>query len=319
MKGIILVVIIVVNIFANCLQAKEKTKIAALVNGIPILETELINALKPYKDKIAGSETVYLKIRKEVLNKLIEEELVLQEAKAKEIIIAPGEIEQVISVIRNRFESEEKFRLAIKTNGMTIPEFREKIKEKLLREKVKDVELKSRLRIRREELDDFCKDYGIKVHAQHILVKTKKEALDILHQAQAGVDFTQLAIKHSLCPSRQVGGDLGFFGRGKMVREFEDAAFSMNKKGELSNVVKTKFGYHIIRFIAKKYPTQEEIDKIRKKLLDELYGRTYLITGQGLDFEIKRNLQQRFIGKKLELGYIKWVAELKNKAKIIKK
>lgn len=312
----ILIVAFVASIWANPLQAKEQNKIAALVNDVQISEAELIKALNPYKDKIAGSETVYLNVRKEVLNKLIEEELVLQEAKIKGIVIVPGEIDQIINVIRGRFDSEEKFRLAMETNGMTMAEFREKIKEKLLRERIKDIELKSRIRLTYSELDKFCKDYGINVHAQHILVKTKEEALDILHQAQAGVDFTQLATKHSLCPSRQVGGDLGFFGRGQMVREFEDAAFSMNKEGELSGVVETKFGYHIIRFIAKKEPSQQEVDKIKQALINELYGRTYLITGNGLDFEIKRDLQQRFIGKKLDLEYIRWISELKNKAKI---
>ncbi|MEW6096728.1 MAG: peptidylprolyl isomerase [bacterium] len=316
MKEITLITVFVVSIFANPLQAQAQTKTVALVNDVPILEAKLIQALKPYKDQIAGSKTVYLKIREKVLNELIEEELLLQEAKAKEIVIVQAEIEQIISVIRSRFESEEKFGLEVKTNGMSMVEFREKIKEKLLREKIKDIELKGRLRLTLEELNNFCKDYGIKVHAQHILVKTKKEALDILHQAQAGVDFTQLAIKHSLCPSHQVGGDLGFFGRGQMVREFENAAFAMNKEGQLSDVVETKFGYHIIRFIAKKDPTQDEIEEIKTALLNELHGRTYLVTGEGLNFEIKRNLEEKFIGKKLELAYETWLLELKNKAKI---
>jgi len=313
----ILIVVIISSILVNNhLDAKEQNKIVALVNDVQINEAQLIKALTPYKAEIAGSETVYLRIRKEVLNKLIEEELVLQEAKAKGIVIAEGEIDQIISVIRNRFESEEKFILELKANGMSMAEFRENIKQKLLREKIKDIELKSRLNLTHEELYNFCKEYGIKVHAQHILVKTKEEALDILRQAQTGVDFAQLATKYSLCPSNQVGGDLGFFKRGQMVREFEDAAFAMNKEGELSDVVETKFGYHIIRFIAKKDPSQDEIEEIKTALLNELYGRTYLVTGEGLNFEIKRNLEERFIGKKLELNYIKWLSELKSKAKI---
>lgn len=315
MKKIILL-IIVVSIFANSLQAKEQNKIVALVNAIPITEAKLSQALKPYEDEIAGSETVYLKIKEKVLNQLIEEELVLQEAKAKGIVVTEVEVYQIINVIKKRFESEEKFRLEVETSGMSMAEFREKIREKLLRERMKDVGSKSKLKLTYEELDNFCKDYGIKVHAQHILVKTKKEAQYILHQARLGADFAQLAITHSLCPSRQVGGDLGFFGRGQMVQEFEEAAFAMNEKGQLSDVVKTKFGYHIIRFIDKKYPSQDEIDEIKRSLLNELHGWTYLVVGEGLEFEIKRNLQERFIGKKLEVEYTNWLSELKNKARI---
>lgn len=314
MKKMILIVVFAVSIFAIPLQAKEQNKIAALVNDVPILETKLIKALEPYQDQIAGSETVYTEIRAKELNKLIEEQLMVQAAKTKGITIAEGEIDQIINIIKGRFESEEKFNLEV---GTTMAEFRERVREKLLCQKIKDIELKSQLRLTQQQLDDFCKDYGVKVHAQHILVKTEKEALDVLAKAQSGADFAQLATQNSLCPSWQVGGDLGFFGRGQMVREFEEAAFAMNKEGELSGVVKTQFGYHIIRFIAKKDPSPEEIDEIKKAVMNELYGITYLIVGQGLDFEIKRNLEERFIGKDLELFYIIWMADLKSKAKII--
>jgi peptidyl-prolyl cis-trans isomerase C len=83
------------------------------------------------------------------------------------------------------------------------------------------------------------------VRASHILVNTEQEANDILAQVKAGKKFSDLARQFSSCPSGQKGGDLGFFGRGQMVREFEDAAFSM-KKGQTSAPVRTPFGYHII-------------------------------------------------------------------------
>jgi len=85
-----------------------------------------------------------------------------------------------------------------------------------------------------------------KVKASHILVKKRSEAAKILDELRAGADFRELAKKHSLCSSGKKGGDLGFFTRGKMVKEFEKAAFSL-AKGELSGLVKTEFGYHIIK------------------------------------------------------------------------
>ena len=83
------------------------------------------------------------------------------------------------------------------------------------------------------------------VRASHILVNTEQEANDLLAQLRAGKKFSELAKQHSTCPSGKAGGDLGFFGRGQMVREFEEAAFSM-KKGQMSQPVRTPFGYHII-------------------------------------------------------------------------
>jgi parvulin-like peptidyl-prolyl isomerase len=84
------------------------------------------------------------------------------------------------------------------------------------------------------------------VHCAHILVKTETEAKKILERLGKGEKFANIARETSLCPSGKHGGDLGTFGRGKMVKEFETAAFAL-KKGETSQPVKTKFGYHIIK------------------------------------------------------------------------
>jgi parvulin-like peptidyl-prolyl isomerase len=84
------------------------------------------------------------------------------------------------------------------------------------------------------------------VRASHILVKKQSDAKKIMEDLKKGSSFSELAKTHSQCPSRKRGGDLGWFGRGKMVPEFEKAAFSL-KKGEISDLVKTQFGYHIIR------------------------------------------------------------------------
>lgn len=84
------------------------------------------------------------------------------------------------------------------------------------------------------------------VHAAHILVKTEQEAKDIKAKLDAGGSFRALAKECSLCPSGQQGGDLGFFGRGKMVQEFEEAAFA-TPTGQVSQPVETEFGWHLIK------------------------------------------------------------------------
>ncbi len=84
------------------------------------------------------------------------------------------------------------------------------------------------------------------VHCAHILVEKQSQALEILAKIQAGGDFAKLAQEYSTCPSRKRGGDLGTFSHGQMVRPFEEAAFKL-KPGETSGLVKTEFGYHIIK------------------------------------------------------------------------
>jgi peptidyl-prolyl cis-trans isomerase C len=85
-----------------------------------------------------------------------------------------------------------------------------------------------------------------KARASHILVKTEQEARDILNKLNVGESFAKLAEQHSLCPSKKRGGSLGEFGRGQMVKEFENAVFSA-KKGQIVGPVKTQFGWHIIK------------------------------------------------------------------------
>jgi len=85
-----------------------------------------------------------------------------------------------------------------------------------------------------------------KVHCAHILVKTEKEVNNVLERLKKGEKFSAIAKDVSLCPSKKRGGDLGTFGRGQMVKEFETAAFAL-EKGQISGIVKTQFGYHIIR------------------------------------------------------------------------
>ncbi len=90
-----------------------------------------------------------------------------------------------------------------------------------------------------------------KIRASHILVEKHPAAEAILEELKNGKSFSQLAKQHSTCPSRKRGGDLGFFGKGQMVKEFERAAFKL-KKDEVSDIVKTQFGYHIIKLTDKK-------------------------------------------------------------------
>ena len=88
----------------------------------------------------------------------------------------------------------------------------------------------------------------MQVHAAHILVKTEQDARKVLEDLKSGVAFSNEAMLKSICPSAKRGGDLGWFGRGMMVKEFENAAFS-GKKGELTGPIKTQFGWHIIKVL----------------------------------------------------------------------
>ncbi|MBK6738955.1 MAG: peptidyl-prolyl cis-trans isomerase [Haliea sp.] len=121
------------------------------------------------------------------------------------------------------------------------------------------------------------------VSAAHILIslegRTQEEALSratgILARLEAGEDFGALASEYSDDPgSKQSGGELGFFARGRMVKPFEDAAFAMTKPGEISTPVKSDFGYHLIRYNERRPEQQLSFEKVEPRILAEVKKRT---------------------------------------------
>lgn len=118
-----------------------------------------------------------------------------------------------------------------------------------------------------------------KVRASHILVSDEEKANEIISEIKEGLSFEDAAKKYSSCPSNAVGGDLGFFERGKMVPEFEDAAFAL-EINELSKPVKTQFGYHIIivkEKIEEKNKSFEEVkDIIYQQLIMQKQNEIYI-------------------------------------------
>ena len=121
------------------------------------------------------------------------------------------------------------------------------------------------------------------VRAAHILVDEEAKAEDLLNQINEGADFHQLASEHSSCPSGARGGDLGDFGRGQMVPEFEQAAFALNI-GEISGVVKSQFGYHLIKLLDKKetVPFTDVLPQIKQYLVTKKQNEMYSAFTQGL-------------------------------------
>ncbi|MBQ8174053.1 MAG: peptidylprolyl isomerase [Clostridia bacterium] len=134
------------------------------------------------------------------------------------------------------------------------------------------------VKVKDEEIISFYEENkdkmggGDTVNASHILVETEEEALRILDEIKAGLSFEDAAKKYSSCPSKEQGGNLGDFGHGQMVPEFEQAAFAM-EVGELSTPVKTQFGYHLIRLNGKKAGEPTPLSEVRDRIEAELLRR----------------------------------------------
>lgn len=154
--------------------------------------------------------------------------------------------------------------------------------------KTTDEELKEYYEKNRERF----KDMPERVRVRHILVPEEEEAKDLLKKITAGEDFVKLAKEHSICPSAKNGGDLGYFSRGRMAPLFEEAAFKL-KKGEVSDVVRTNFGFHIIKMEDHKQAGASNFN------------------------DVKFEIEQAVVFQKKDQKIRDLIAQLKSKAKII--
>jgi len=160
------------------------------------------------------------------------------------------------------------------------PQIKERIQmleDQILLESIIDELKKEQLKVTDEEIEKFWeehKDMFIKpqrVRVSHILVDNKSKAEEILKKIKEGASFSELAKKYSLDrESAQRGGDLGYFERGIMVPEFEKAAFSLGEIGEISPLVKTPFGWHIIKLTGKKTAESKTKDEAKEDIIAQI-------------------------------------------------
>ena len=229
---------------------------------------------------------VFKQIQQEVVDQLIVQELLWQEAKRRNFIVEEEIVNARFQQMKSKFDTELAFQFKIQAGGFTEETYREDIRQQESVQRMISEGIAPGILISDEEVGEFYKlnidqmQRPIAVHARHILIKpgstepeaqqaAKEEADKILAEIRAGGDFVKLATDRSQAPSAPRGGDLGYFGAGQMVAPFEKAAFSL-QQGEISEVVQTQFGYHIIRLEDRRggdtAPVEDVADKIRAYL-----------------------------------------------------
>lgn len=299
-RGIVfsLVLVFFLAVCVNAQKKKESSKdtVAAIVNGVEISRADFDNTLKVAQEQFAsigaaqGTLPDTVDIEKEVIERLIGIELMLQDAQERGIVVEAAVIDGQMAGFRNSFKTEEEFTGYMKENNITVDIVKEQITKQITLQQLQGVllqELKEKNTATQEDSKAFYEanlekfKHPDQIKASHILIKvekdadevTAKEALskikDIRKKAVTGEDFAELAKKNSEGPTSVKGGDLGFFSKGMMVQPFDTAAFAL-EPNEISEVVKTEFGYHIIKLIEKKpagvTPFAEMEDKINQYL-----------------------------------------------------
>ena len=281
----------------------EPDKVLAIVNGTAITEAQVQRRIdtrwKPELAKLAAQSPDMAAqqekiLRKEITSKLVMEQLLDAEAKEANIDVTDEELAAEMTrqlSAQNPPMTIEGYKTIVEAQGGSFAAMKELLAQNMKYNELLETKLGDRLKVTDEAVRDYYDAHPQEfqepeqVRASHILISTKpadpnadpnearlvarQGAEDLLKQVREGADFAALAKEHSSCPSSAKGGDLGLFTRGRMVKPFEEAAFAM-KVGETSDVVETKFGYHIIRVTEHIDPNQEPFEDAREAIVNRL-------------------------------------------------
>lgn len=270
-----------------------KDGIVAKVNGKPIFAAELQRAKSAYQSNQPKQQIPPEQLKefdRQALDQLVSAELLYQAGQKLEIKDLDKQVEEKISQGKKRFPTEQDFEKKIKELGMTENDLREYTRRDIVISNFVQQNFASKITVSEEDSKKFYDQNADKfkqpesVRASHVLIgvdskatdddkKKAREKIETVRRALAGgADFSKMAKENSTCPSRQQGGDLGYFGKGQMVPAFEQVAFSL-KPGEISDVVETQFGYHIIKVMDKKEASTVPFKDAKPRIDDYLKGQ----------------------------------------------
>jgi len=255
----------------GCKQTGDATKdagkngvVLAEVNGATITDADFYKeqeSLPPYLKPMTETPEG----KREMLDTMVVRELIVQQAKKDGIDKSP-EVAAKLEDLKKRVVVEAFLKKKVEESA-----------------NVSDAELQE---FYKKNQDKF--QTGEQIKASHILVKSAAEAKDIEKQLKAGASFDALAKKHSIDGAAAKGGDLGWFGKGSMLPEFEKVAFSL-KEGQTSGIVQTKFGYHIIKATGKRPAGARSFEEVREEIKAAVIPEKQQATFAKLKEELKKD------------------------------
>lgn len=263
--------------------------VIARVNGEEIRKTELQDAITSIEGQAGRPVPAEERdqVFRAVLNQLVTGHVLLQESRTRKISVPDTELDARIGELRQRFPSEDEFKKALATRNLSVEKIREELRKQLAIEKMIDGEVTPQVTVNDQDVKNFYDQNPAQFQqpdqfrASHILVmvpqgataEQKQEArtkIDgVLKDVKAGKDFAELAKTHSQDGSASQGGDLNYFARGQMVEPFQKAVESL-QVGQVSDVVETQFGFHIVKLTDKKAGRTVPLAEVNKKIADYL-------------------------------------------------
>ena len=249
--------------------------------------------------------SAFRKIQEEIVEQVIVQELLWQEAQRRGAVVSDTEVDQEFARLKSSFDSELAFTFKIEEGGFTEQSFRENIRQQMSVQHMIANDITEGVTVDAAVVETFYNEnieqmaVPERVHARHILVKfesgndesraaAENKLAELAAQVEAGESFALLAIEHSEGPSGQKGGDLGYFERGQMVKEFDEAAFGA-APGAVVGPVETQFGLHLIKVEEHTAPGTVPLAEVEPKIREYLQQQTLYSAVEALIEDLRAN------------------------------
>jgi peptidyl-prolyl cis-trans isomerase SurA len=298
----------VVLVWPAALQARVVEKIAALVGDDIILQSEVEDRAAPLLAEVASisnpteREARTNAIRREVLDRLVQDQLLQQQAAELKLTVSGDEIDRAIDQIKRDYGLDDKqLREELGRQGLSMAAYRQNTKKEILKYRVINIAVGSKINVGDSEVQSYydrhLKSANVQLRASHIFIaipadadnatvmEREKLAKALLERAQKGEDFAKLAREYSEdAGTRAEGGDLGYIGRDILPKPLEELLFSM-KIGDVRGPVRADRGFHVIKLVDRRTkdakPFAEVQDEIRIRLRQrEMERQTKIYLGE---------------------------------------
>ncbi len=270
--------------------AEVLERILAVVNDEIVTEQDLDVVMAPvvaqYRTTYTGAEydAKIKEVRQEFLSKVIDDKLILSEAKRKQVILKDQEVDEMMTDVRNKFPSREAFIAAIEGQGLSEKKLWNRFHDQLMTQKLVSYEVKSKVSVSPGEVNEYYKKNSQdfmqeeKVKLQHILIRTsthsEEEAQElatrIAQEAKSGAAFEELAKKYSEGAEAKEGGEMGWVEKGQLLGEIDKNVFSL-EAGQITAPIMSSLGFHIFKVLEKTSLSIRPLSEVRGDIQDRIF------------------------------------------------
>jgi parvulin-like peptidyl-prolyl isomerase len=270
----LLLTIILIIFACSCGAGKDDAVIAKIADE-PIYKTAFLKALRiellKYDQQVANNESRMSQIKKDVVESLVKDQILYAAAIEAGVSADNDEIAKEYAEIKSRY-TEASFQKMLQFKGVKYDDWKEAKRRDYIIDKFVRQDIISKLEITDGEINKHYRlhkktfTHPDEVHARQILTDDYKKASELREKAVNGENFAALAQEFSIAPEAKRGGDLGWFSRGIMPKDFDEACFPL-PTGQISPVIKTEFGYHIFKVMERRNAKSVPLNEVRDKIV----------------------------------------------------